>query len=123
MHYGIAFLLLIFSSAFSTGFSPESNTVDYGTVEYDSDPKRELYFVNSLDSPLIIYKVTSSCGCMFASWPKEQILPREKNKITVHYLTKRIGRFSKTLTVYYGSENQSEPSVYILYVKGEVLPE
>lgn len=123
MHYGIAFLLLIFSSAFSTGFSPESNPVDYGTVEYHSDPKRILSFENKGTAPFRIYDIKSSCGCMYADWSREPIQPGERNKIKVHYDTRRIGKFTKTLNVYYYSENQSEPSVYILYVKGEVLPE
>src|SRR6266446_6963058 len=41
----------------------ESETIDFGTIEYNSDGTREFKFKNTGKEPLIIQSATGSCGC------------------------------------------------------------
>ncbi len=76
-----------------------NEVLDYGTIEYDSDGNREFKFKNTGKEPLIIYSATGSCGCTVPIAPKEPIKPGETGIIKVHYDTKRVGSFEKTVTV------------------------
>lgn len=96
----------------------EKEIVDYGTVKYDSDGTREFKFKNTGKEPLIIYSATGSCGCTVPTAPKEPIKPGDSGVIKVHYDTKRVGSFEKSITV---SSNAKTPSK-ILKVKGTVEP-
>ncbi len=40
-----------------------TETIDYGTVAYNSDGRREFIFTNNGNKPLIITNVQSTCGC------------------------------------------------------------
>lgn len=93
-----------------------NEVLDYGTIEYDSDGTREFKFKNSGKEPLIIYSATGSCGCTVPTAPKEPILPGKEGVIKVHYDTKRVGSFEKTVTV---ASNGKTPSK-TLKIKGTV---
>ena len=95
----------------------ESETIDYGTVAYKSDGKREFVFTNNGTEPLIIKNAQGSCGCTVPTWPKEPIAPGAKAVIGVKYATDRIGAFTKTVTV---TSNASE-TPKVLTIKGTVL--
>jgi len=98
-------------------FKFEAEAVEYGEIAHMSDGKRTLKFKNVGKSPLIISRVTGSCGCTVPTAPKEPIMPGQESEITVKYATNRIGAFSKTVTIY---SNASIPTVRIL-VRGKVL--
>jgi hypothetical protein len=98
----------------------ESETIDFGTIEYDANGNREFKFKNTGKEPLIITSVVKSCGCTTPEEPsKEPIKPGGTGVIRFHYDTKRVGAFEKTLTV---NSNGSVPSK-ILHFKGNVLPQ
>ena len=64
----------------STGgpiMSLDSDVVDYGSIEYASDPLRTLAFKNTGTEPLVISNAKGSCGCTIPTWPREPILPGE----------------------------------------------
>ena len=98
----------------------ESEVIDYGNIEYDSDGNRDFKFKNNGKEPLIIYSATGSCGCTVPdpSSYKEPIKPGATGHIKVHYDTKRVGSFEKTVTV---SSNSKTPSK-TLKIKGTVKP-
>lgn len=83
----------------------ESETVDYGTIEYDSNGWREFKFKNTGKSPLVISNVQGQCGCTTTiengkkGWPEEPIMPGKSGVIRVKYDTKRPGPFDKKVTV------------------------
>ena len=77
----------------------ESEIVDYGTIEKGSDGMRVFTFTNTGNAPLIISDVKASCGCTVPTYSKEAILPGEDGEIEVKYDTKRVGAFTKTITV------------------------
>ena len=95
----------------------ESTEVDYGTIQQHADPLRTFEFTNTGTEPLVITHAKGSCGCTVPIWPKEPILPGEAASIEVRYDTKRIGKFTKrvTLTTNEGSEKR------VLTIKGDVL--
>ena len=95
-----------------------TETIDYGTVAYNSDGRREFLFTNNGNKPLIITNVQSTCGCTVPTYPKEPIAPGAKGVIGVKYDTSRAGQaFTKTVTL---TTNAVEPS-RTLTIKGNVL--
>jgi len=77
----------------------KTETVDYGTINQNEDGKRIFTFKNTGNAPIVITKVKGSCGCTVATKPNHPILPNETAEIGVKYDTKRVGAFSKTITI------------------------
>ena len=93
--------------------------IDYGIIENGVDGKKTFEFKNTGDSPLILSRIFSSCGCTIPKKPEKPIEPGESGIIEVEYDTKRTGLFQKAITV---NSNAKTPNI-ILRIKGEVLPE
>lgn len=95
-----------------------SETIDYGTVAYNSDGNREFVFTNNGNKPLIITNAQGSCGCTVPTYPRAPIAPGAKGVIGVKYDTSRAGQpFSKTITL---TTNAVVPTK-VLTIKGNVL--
>lgn len=97
----------------------KSTVIDYGEIAHGSNGIRVFEFTNTGNAPLVISKVTSSCGCTVPSWTKEPIAPGASGRIEVKYDTKRPGPIRKTITV---TSNAETPNV-ALKIKGKVLDE
>ena len=95
----------------------ESQTVNYGRIEKGSDGTREFKFTNVGKSPLKITRVKSSCGCTIPTYPKTQIMPGESDIIKVKYNTKKVGKFSKTVSIF----TNTVPDRNVLRIKGTVI--
>ena len=79
----------------------------------------DFVLTNTGDQPLIIQRVTASCGCTTPEWTKQPIPPGGKGKVTAIYdPANRPGVFNKTLTVY----SNAVPQTTVLTIKGEVTP-
>lgn len=101
-------------------FKQKDNTIDYGTVNKETDDGiRTFEFTNTGDEPLIIKDVRSSCGCTVPSKPKNPILPGKSDVITVKY-NMNPGTIRKTITVESNAINYTEGTV-ALKIKGEVI--
>ena len=98
-------------------FEFETETIDYGTIEQNTDGNRIFTFKNVGNAPIIISKVKASCGCTVPTKPNQPIMPGETGEISVKYATNRLGAFSKTITV---SSNANEVKKMIR-VKGKVV--
>jgi hypothetical protein len=96
----------------------EKYTVDYGTVDYNSDPFRTFRFTNVGTEPLIVMSARSSCGCTVPEWPKEPIAPGASAELKVRYATDRPGAINKTITV----TTNANPADVILNITGTVKP-
>lgn len=94
-----------------------SELLDYGTINQNTDGTRVFKFTNTGQEPIIITNVKTSCGCTVPSFSKEPILPNESSEIKVKYDTKRVGLFSKTITVYSNASEQTKT----LKIKGKIL--
>ncbi|GAB4280395.1 MAG: hypothetical protein Kow0068_04620 [Marinilabiliales bacterium] len=120
-------LLIIFGSlsmaqTFSSDNGPviswENDVYDFGKIKKDKPVTCVFKFRNDGLKPLIITNVESSCGCTVPEYPKKPVKPMSTGEIKATYDAKKLGTFSKSVTV---STNASEkPKVLIL--KGEVIP-
>lgn len=76
-------------------------------------------FTNTGTSPLIIQRVSASCGCTTPSYTREPVLPGKSGTISATYSTvRRPGTFNKTIRVY----TNVPDTVYVLTIKGNVTP-
>jgi len=87
-------------------------------IPYDSKDLFEFEFKNVSKTPATIQNVQTSCGCTAAQKPTEPVPSGKKDKISVSYDTKRVGPFTKTITI---TSDVSDPIV--LTIKGTVLPQ
>ena len=94
----------------------KTDTVDYGEIEKGSDGVRIFEFTNTGDAPLVISKVSSSCGCTIPKKPEAPIMPGQTGEIQVKYDTNRPGPIRKAITVI---SNADTPTI-ILKIKGTV---
>lgn len=94
----------------------ETETIDYGTIEQGADGKREFIFTNTGKEPLIISNAQGSCGCTVPTWPREPIAPGEKSAIKVKYDTKRVGPFTKSVTIH----SNAGTATKVIRIKGNV---
>ncbi|MCA0133254.1 DUF1573 domain-containing protein [Winogradskyella alexanderae] len=125
------FILVVLSVVFfnaSTGETPtvnekvavlnfETETIDYGTIKQNSNGLRTFNFINTGSAPLLITRIKTSCGCTVPSYSKTPILPGESGEILIKYSTKRLGAFTKTITVISNAKGGNK----ILKVKGKVV--
>lgn len=93
-------------------------TIERNDIPYGSDESFTFNFKNTGKEPIIVSNVQTSCGCTTAKKPEAPVAPKKSADITVKYDTKRVGQFTKTITV---TTNVSEPIV--LTIKGNVLPQ
>ncbi len=94
----------------------KSETVDYGEVAKGANGVRVFEFTNTGDAPLIISKVSSSCGCTIPKKPEGPILPGKTSEIQVKYDTNRVGPIRKAITVISNADTPTK----VLKIKGEV---
>lgn len=95
----------------------KTETVDYGEITKGSDGLRVFEFTNTGTAPLIISKVSSSCGCTIPKKPEDPILPGKTGEIQVKYDTNRVGPIRKAITVISNADTPTK----VLKIKGEVL--
>jgi len=112
-------ILMLFLLSFSINaqeFKFESETIDYGKIDKGANGERIFTFTNVGDQPIIIKNIQSSCGCTVPKKPEKPIMPGEKGEIKVSYDTKRVGGFSKSITIF---SNATE-AAKVIRIKGIV---
>ena len=87
-------------------------------IPYDNKDLFEFEFKNISKQDATIQNVQTSCGCTAAQKPTAPIPSGKKDKISVSYDTKRVGPFTKTITI---TSDVRDPVV--LTIKGTVLPQ
>jgi len=97
----------------------ENETIDYGDITQNSDGNHTFIVTNVGKAPIIINKVKGSCQCTVVNKPTDPILPGETAEIGVNYSTTKIGRFSKTVTVFSNANEKTKT----LRIKGNVIKE
>ena len=95
-------------------------TYNFGTIaEADGLASHVFTIQNTGDAPLVITRVTASCGCTRPEWSKAPIAPGQTGEIKVSYDPKgRPGPFYKTVSIYSNGKKGS----YNLAIKGSVTP-
>lgn len=117
------FTLLLGSVAFAQqkpAMSFARTEHNFGTIKEEMGAvTTQFEFTNTGKSPLIIQRVSASCGCTTPSYTREPVLPGKKGTISAKYSTvRRPGTFNKTITVY----TNVPDTVYVLAIKGNVIP-
>lgn len=90
--------------------------IERQNIPYGSEDLFVFEFKNTSKKAAVITNVQTSCGCTAADRPEAPIRKGKKGVIKVHYDTKRVGAFTKTITVF---SNVGDPIV--LTIKGTVL--
>ena len=115
--FGIVCLLFSFTFSLNAQeFKFEKETIDYKKIVKNANGERTFIFTNVGNQPLIIKNIQSSCGCTIPKKPEHPIMPGEKGEIKVSYDTKRIGGFSKVITIFSNAKTPRKQ----LRIKGNV---
>ncbi|MBL8001008.1 MAG: DUF1573 domain-containing protein [Flavobacteriales bacterium] len=91
----------------------------FGVIPEGGDGQCTFTFTNTGDEPLVITSCQSSCGCVVPSWDKDPVAPGGMGRVRVRYDTKRVGPFTKSVTV---RSSAVDLPVVVLTIKGEVKP-
>ena len=73
---------------------------DFGTIPLNEKREHVFKLVNTGNKPLVVYDVTTSCGCTKAEYGKEPVRPGDALDLKVIYNAEDKGRFRKSLRVY-----------------------
>lgn len=96
--------------------------IETGRIGEDDGPKSYRFeWQNVGDKPLVITRVTTTCGCAAPSWDRQPVKPGEKGQVTVTYHPKgHPGSFARKIFLF----TQLSPSAptAILELTGEVIP-
>ena len=93
-----------------TRMSFDKMSHDYGKVSADSDNKTIFRVTNTGKKPLVIEKVSASCGCTTPSKPDKPIPPGKSDEIVVVFHPKetQLGQQNKTVTVIANTDPKME---------------
>ena len=78
---------------------------DFGNIPLNEKREHVFKLLNTGNKPLVVYDVTTSCGCTKAEYSKEPVRPGETLDLKVIYNAEDKGRFRKSLRVYCNVED------------------
>lgn len=107
------------TSAAGTGKVEFAETAfDFGQVKEGEVVEHVYAFTNTGTSPVILSRVSASCGCTTPSYTQTPILPGKTGEIKVSFDSNgQVGKQQKIVTVVSNAEN----GVTTIQLKGEVL--
>jgi len=82
-----------------TTVKADKTVYDYGTIRKGSTNPATFTITNTGDHPLIISRVSVSCGCTNVNWDKQPVEPGKTAIIRVEMKPEETGHFSKTIEV------------------------
>ena len=117
---GILFFAVHMAAQNGAQISADELTYNFGTIaEADGLASHTFEIKNTGDGPLVITRVTASCGCTQPEWTKEPVAPGKTGNVKVTYNPKgRPGPFYKTISIFSNGKKGS----YTLAIKGNVTP-
>ena len=77
---------------------------DFGNIPLNEKREHVFKLLNTGNKPLVVYDVTTSCGCTKAEYGKEPVRSGETLDLKVIYNAEDKGRFRKNLRVYCNAE-------------------
>ena len=93
----------------------DKNFVDLGSFDWHKEQHAKFILTNTGKDLLMIYDVTTSCGCTEVAYSKEPTRPGTSVSLNVTYRAEHPERFDKSITVYCNATS----SPLQLRVKGE----
>ena len=129
----LVFSLIMLTAGFASAQTKEAAIAvvdgdvvyDFGDIKEADGPAIHTFKItNKGTTPLMVTKVTASCGCTTPEWTKEPIAPGKTGEIKVTYDTaNRPSTFSKTISVFSKELNSdANNGTFILSIKGNVIP-
>ncbi len=94
----------------------EVSHFDFGEIPYGEGVSKSINFRNIGKYPLQIEKIKSSCGCTVLRFEQKKIEPNHFGEFEVFYDANTIGRFKKSIYVYYNGLD----SPFKITIGGEV---
>lgn len=79
---------------------------DFGTIDQNTKAQFAFEITNTDDKPLVIWSVSTSCGCTTPTWTKKPVKKGETAKVKVKYDSSRLGHFEKSVFVYTNFSDQ-----------------
>jgi hypothetical protein len=73
---------------------------DFGVIEQRSKAVYTFEITNQDEKPLVIWHVTTSCGCTSPTWTDKPVKKGEVGTVKVKYDTSQTGKFEKSVLVY-----------------------
>lgn len=121
--YWFVFLSMGIPLAYAQGkarINVTSQVYDFGTIEESAGLATHVFTIeNQGDAPLVITRVTASCGCTRPEWTKAPIEANKTGTVEVTYNPEgRPGPFYKTITIF----SNADKTRYNLAIKGSVAP-
>src|SRR5690606_2927490 len=93
------------------------NEFNFGEVKEGEIVDHVYEFTNTGSTPVILGRVTASCGCTTPSYTQTPILPGEKGEVKVSFNSDgQVGRQQKIVTIVSNAEN----NITTIQLKGEV---
>ncbi|MCL2737856.1 MAG: DUF1573 domain-containing protein [Bacteroidales bacterium] len=83
-----------------TTIEVDKSVHNYGTIQKDSSNPAVFTVTNTGSYPLIIFHVSTSCGCANVDWDRRPIEPGKTANVRIEMTPDETGYFSKTLEVY-----------------------
>lgn len=102
----------------NTSFQTNTMRIDLGKFDYDNVIQSEFVLINTGNNPLVVFDVSTSCGCTSVEYNKEPVKPGDELKLIVKYKADEPGHFSKSIKVFCNTKD----SPISLKITGEALP-
>ncbi len=90
---------------------------DFGSVPMGEEAVVTFEITNQGTAPLVVEKVTVSCGCTVAKWSKDPIMPQDKMQLHISYNTNVVGEIKRSVVV---KTNDKTKRRTLLSITGEV---
>ena len=98
----------------------DKTSYNFGNInELDGLKTHEFIFTNNGTQPLVIYDISTTCGCTVPEWSKEPVAPGATGSIKVTFdPLGRPGAFRKNITV----KSNAREANSVIYIVGMVVP-
>ena len=83
-----------------TSATVDKTAHDFGAIRKSSSNPANFTMTNTGNHPLVIYRVSASCGCTNVEWERHPISPGKTVTIRVEMIPDETGYFSKTIDVH-----------------------
>ena len=87
-------------SKLTTTLVVDKTTHDYRTIRKGSSNPAVFTITNTGNHPLVINRVSTSCGCTNATWDKQPVEPGKTTIIQVEMMPDETGYFNKSVEIY-----------------------
>ncbi len=92
------------NSSAKTTVTIDKTTADLGTFPWKESQTAVFTLTNTGKSPLAIYQIDTSCGCIKVEYSKKPVMPGKSVEIKAVFTAKAPGYTSKTMTLYSNAE-------------------